>query len=136
MHTLLVLLVLYTRLFAPVVAAEGPPGSRFIHQKAARSKAVAPVRSAPAPAEPCAATGTILWEFRDGRPSFEANPAHKVKLASVTGFTNSREWNKYPSQKSVLIPWQAGNKYYTEALCKEATGGDNLAVGWQLPDTA
>ncbi len=66
--------------------------------------------------------------------STNADPANKTRIASVTGFTASREWTKFPSQKSALIPLQAGNKYYIEALCKEATGGDNLAVGWQLPD--
>ena len=34
------------------------------------------------------------------------------------------------------IALQAGKKYYIEALCKEATGGDNLSVRRQLPDAA
>ena len=28
------------------------------------------------------------------------NPVNKVKIASVPDWTDSREWNKYPSQKS------------------------------------
>ncbi|MES2592158.1 MAG: PA14 domain-containing protein [Bacteroidota bacterium] len=62
------------------------------------------------------------------------SPSSKVKIASVTGWTNSREWTKYPSQQSALIYLTAGSKYYIEALHKEAVGGDNLAVGWQTPE--
>ncbi len=58
----------------------------------------------------------------------------KVKIASVPDWTASREWSKYPSQKSVAIYLQAGHQYYIEALQKEGEGGDNLAVAWQLPD--
>ncbi|MES2731759.1 MAG: T9SS type A sorting domain-containing protein [Bacteroidota bacterium] len=31
---------------------------------------------------------------------------------------------------------QAGQKYYVEALHKEAGGGDNLVIGWRLPTSA
>ncbi len=47
---------------------------------------------------------------------------------------NSLEWTKYPSQKSVAITLLGGKKYYIEALHKEATGTDHLAVGWSLPN--
>jgi gliding motility-associated-like protein len=65
--------------------------------------------------------------------SADANPANRVKIASVTGFTTSREWTKYTSQKSGIVPLVAGQKYYIDALHKESGGGDNLAVGWQVP---
>lgn len=58
----------------------------------------------------------------------------KVKIASVTGHTSPRQWNRYPSQQSAPISLEAGRMYYIEALHKEASGQDNLAVGWQLPD--
>ncbi len=61
------------------------------------------------------------------------NPASKVRIASHTEWTNSREWNKYASQKSSAISLNAGQKYYVEALMKEGLGGDNLAVGWARP---
>ncbi|MES2591109.1 MAG: PQQ-dependent sugar dehydrogenase [Bacteroidota bacterium] len=61
-------------------------------------------------------------------------PANKIKIASVTGYTASRQWTKYPSQKSAAISLTAGTKYYIEAIHLEGTQGDNLAVGWQLPD--
>lgn len=59
-------------------------------------------------------------------------PANKVKIASVHGYTGSRAWTKYPSQQSVSINFSAGVRYYIEARHKEATQGDNLSVGWQL----
>lgn len=69
-----------------------------------------------------------LWLSPNG------NSAEKVKIASVTGWTNSREWTKYPSQQSAPIFLFENNKYYIESLHKEASGGDNIAVGWQLPN--
>ncbi|WP_439882504.1 PA14 domain-containing protein [Pontibacter sp. MBLB2868] len=66
--------------------------------------------------------------------STSEDPAAKVKLAFVNGWTNPREWTKYSTQQSVKVSLQAGKRYYIEALHKEEAGGDNLAVGWQLPD--
>ena len=61
-------------------------------------------------------------------------PSDKVKIASVSDWAGVRDWTKFPSQQSVPISLQANTKYYIEALHKEGTSGDNLAVGWQLPD--
>jgi hypothetical protein len=66
--------------------------------------------------------------------STDANPANKRRIAYVNGWTNYREWTKYPSQKSVSIQLTAGTKYYVESLHKEATGEDHHSVGWQLPN--
>jgi glucose/arabinose dehydrogenase len=66
--------------------------------------------------------------------STDANPANKVRIAYVNGFASSREWTKYLSQTSVPIALQAKRQYYIEALHKDAWGGDNLAVGWTLPN--
>jgi glucose/arabinose dehydrogenase len=65
--------------------------------------------------------------------STDDTPAHKVKIASISGYTAVREWTKYPSQHSALIHLNAGQRYYIEALHKEGGRSDNLAVGWQLP---
>ncbi len=65
--------------------------------------------------------------------STDANPQHKVKIASVTGWTNPREWTKYPSQHSMLINLVAGSSYYIEALHKDGLQGDHVSVGWELP---
>lgn len=66
--------------------------------------------------------------------STNATPSGKVKIASVTSATRVQEWEKYPSQRSAPIRLQAGYKYYIEALHKEGTGNDHVAVGWQLPN--
>ena len=66
--------------------------------------------------------------------STSEDPKAKQKIASVPEFTGSREWEKFPSQKSKPVHMEKGKKYYIEALQKEGGGGDNLAVGWQLPN--
>lgn len=66
--------------------------------------------------------------------STDENPLNKARIAYVPSWARPREWERYPSQKSVAINLEAGRKYYVEALLKEDRGGDNLAVGWQLPD--
>jgi S-formylglutathione hydrolase FrmB len=70
--------------------------------------------------------------------SSDSNPSNKKKIAYVDTYTGVRQWTKYATQHSLPIDLIAGTKYYIEALHKEATGmdnlGDNLAVGWQLPD--
>ena len=66
--------------------------------------------------------------------SINDNPANKVRIASVPDWTDSRQWDKFSSQKSAApIPLTAGQRYYVEALQKEGGGGDNLAVGWAKP---
>jgi hypothetical protein len=65
--------------------------------------------------------------------STDNNSANKTKIAEVTGWTNSREWNKYASQTSASKTLTAGQRYYVEVLHKEGGGGDNLAVGWTGP---
>jgi uncharacterized repeat protein (TIGR02543 family) len=56
-----------------------------------------------------------------------------VLIASVPGWSNARECDKYPEQTSIEIPLAHGNRYYIEALHKEGGGGDHLAVGWTIP---
>jgi len=55
-------------------------------------------------------------------------------IASVPSWTSSREWTKFPSQKSAPQSLNAGTKYLVVALMKEVYGGDNLAVGITLPN--
>lgn len=68
-----------------------------------------------------------LWLSTDG------NPAHASLIASVPGWTNSHEWDKYTEQESSTISLTAEQKYYIEVLHKEGTGGDNVAVAWSGP---
>jgi PQQ-dependent dehydrogenase (s-GDH family) len=65
--------------------------------------------------------------------STNASPASKVKIASQAQWTNAREWNKYATQKSAAITLTTGQLYYVEALMKEGSQGDHMAVGWSKP---
>lgn len=85
------------------------------------------------------ATGTYtFWIASDDNSqlwlSTDENPDHLQLIAEVPGWTNSREWGKFTQQKSAEIYLEEGKLYYIMALMKEGGGGDNLAVGWQLPD--
>jgi len=64
--------------------------------------------------------------------STDESPQNKIKIA-YSAWARSQEWNKYTSQKSEGITLEQGKNYYVEALLKEATGSDNLAVGWSKP---
>jgi len=75
-------------------------------------------------------------DYGDLLLSTNDNPANATRIAFVEGWTNSREWSKYPSQTSAAINLVAGQKYYIEVLQKDATGGDNVAVAWQGPGIA
>jgi photosystem II stability/assembly factor-like uncharacterized protein len=66
--------------------------------------------------------------------STDSDPDQKVKIASVSGATNSQEWNKFTSQQSLPVPLMQNKRYYIEALHKQGAGAGNLAVGWQLPN--
>lgn len=84
------------------------------------------------------ATGNyVFWIASDNSGelwlSTTSSPANKVKIAYNTSGTNSRQWNKYATQKSISVALLAGQRYYVEALMKESTGNDNLAVGWAKP---
>jgi hypothetical protein len=68
--------------------------------------------------------------------SDSAEPKSKKLLITVDQWSGTREWEKYPNQKSVPVRLEKGKKYYVEALHKEGGGGDNLSVGWQLPGGA
>lgn len=65
--------------------------------------------------------------------SANKNPDNKVKIAFVEGWNNIHEWGKYEAQQSDPISLVGGQAYYIEAIWKEGTGGDNLAVAWQGP---
>ena len=64
------------------------------------------------------------------------SPANATRIAFVSEWTDSRQWTKFPSQRSASINLVGGQRYYIEAIQKEATGGDNLAVSWQGPGMA
>jgi CubicO group peptidase (beta-lactamase class C family) len=61
-------------------------------------------------------------------------PDNKQLIASVPRATAPRQWDAFSSQQSAPIPLEGGQRYYIEALQIQGTGGDHLAVGWQLPN--
>jgi hypothetical protein len=65
--------------------------------------------------------------------STSADPLAKTLIASVSDWTNSREWTKNASQQSSARTLTAGQKYYIEVLHKNGTMVDHIAVGWQGP---
>ncbi|MBX0332454.1 T9SS type A sorting domain-containing protein [Pontibacter sp. HSC-14F20] len=66
--------------------------------------------------------------------STSEDPAKKARIALSSTWTNPREWTKTSGQQSAKITLEAGKRYYIEALMLQGGGGDNLAVGWQLPN--
>ncbi len=81
-----------------------------------------------------------FWIAGDDAVELRFNSAGTAVSTTVIayhgGWTNSQEWNKYTTQKSAAISLTAGTQYYIEAIVKEGTGGDNLAVGWAKPGEA
>jgi hypothetical protein len=61
------------------------------------------------------------------------SPSGAVRVAWVAASTASREWTKETNQWSGPIVLEAGRRYYVEALHKESTGNDNLAVAVDYP---
>ena len=80
----------------------------------------------------------IFWIASDDHSelsvSTDKDPANKRRVAYHTGWTSPRQWTKYATQQSAPVALVAGQQYYIEALYKEDESGDNMAVGWQLPD--
>lgn len=71
--------------------------------------------------------------------SGDESPAGKQRIAYVSGspaWTDYVEWDKFPTQRSAVVPLVAGKRYYVEALLKEDIAEDHLAVGWLKPGEA
>ncbi len=56
------------------------------------------------------------------------------RIAWLDSWAPSKSWETHPTQRSARIRLEAGRAYFLEALQVEATGGDHLAVRWQLPN--
>jgi hypothetical protein len=50
--------------------------------------------------------------------------------SSDEGWAEPRNWKKFSSQQSRTIRLEAGRRYYIEALQKQSSGGDHVAVAW------
>jgi len=84
------------------------------------------------------ATGVYVFyvaadETAELRLSSDSNPLGKVTLAFVEGPTAPLEWNKFDNQASAPIHLVEGERYYIEAVHKEADGNDHLEVAWKRP---
>ena len=60
----------------------------------------------------------------------------KKRIAWLGSWASFQNWDSSPTQKSVTVTLQAGQKYWIEALGKQNTGGDHLEVAWQYPGQA
>jgi Glycosyl hydrolase family 10/PA14 domain/Calx-beta domain len=65
--------------------------------------------------------------------SNSADLSNKQRIAFVTSPTASRDWTAASSQQSALISLVAGQAYAFEAIHKEDSDSDHVAVGWQQP---
>ncbi|MCA9190602.1 MAG: endo-1,4-beta-xylanase [Planctomycetales bacterium] len=65
--------------------------------------------------------------------SSSTDPHYATRIAQVTSPTPPQDWFQSTEQASVEMHLVAGQSYYFEALHKEGTGEDHLAIGWQRP---
>ncbi len=63
----------------------------------------------------------------------DSDPARRVLVAKVGSSTAPRNWEAGPDQRSPAIALVEGREVYIEALHKEDTADDHLAVGALLP---
>ena len=88
---------------------------------------------------PPASGDYTFWITGDNNSQFwlstDADPANVVMMCEVPGVnsTGSREWTKFPVQKSDAVTLKGGRAYYFDVLFKEGGGGDGVAVGWGGP---
>ena len=65
--------------------------------------------------------------------SDDENPENKKRSCFLDSWAPPREWTRQPSQQSQSIRLEGGRRYYIEALHKQGSAGDYLAVAWQPP---
>ncbi|MDP6636269.1 MAG: lamin tail domain-containing protein [Phycisphaerae bacterium] len=63
--------------------------------------------------------------------STDTDPANATKIAYVSGSTGWRNWTAQSGQQSDPVFLSAGLTYYIEAIHKENSGDDHLAVVWK-----
>ncbi|MCH5378185.1 MAG: PA14 domain-containing protein, partial [Planctomycetes bacterium] len=68
--------------------------------------------------------------------SSDADPGHKILVATVPSSTAVRDFSAFPSQQSAPVSLVAGQRYYVEALHKEDTAADHFSVAWQVPGSS
>ncbi len=67
--------------------------------------------------------------------STSENPAEARRIAFVaaSGWTDRREWSRFPSQRSETVFLRAGESYYIEAMQEQQSEQNHLAVAWEGP---
>ncbi|HXK19012.1 MAG TPA: discoidin domain-containing protein, partial [Polyangiaceae bacterium] len=65
--------------------------------------------------------------------SQSGGPENKQRIAYHDSYTGQYEWNKFSTQHSADLNLVGGHRYYIEALMKESSGRDYVAVGWLTP---
>ena len=65
--------------------------------------------------------------------SADATPGGLQRIARVDGYTDPREWENQPGQRSAAVRLEAGRRYLLRALHKQGGGGNHVAVAWQGP---
>ena len=65
--------------------------------------------------------------------SSDEDPANAVSVATVTGYTDPEQWEKFPSQHSATVRLVAGLRYYIEVHHRDGNFGDHMAVAWDGP---
>jgi hypothetical protein len=68
-----------------------------------------------------------LWLSRDDSPD------NLQKIASVSGYTASKVWNRFPSQSSNAVKLEGGKNYYMMVLQKQGGGVSHVEVAWERP---
>lgn len=86
-------------------------------------------------------TGTWrFWTASDGSSELwlgsNATATTATRIASVLGSTGVQQWTKSTAQKSADRTLTAGTRYYLEALHKEGSGNDHLALACEGPGIA
>lgn len=68
--------------------------------------------------------------------STSARPEDSSRVASLPPgrWTDPRDWNRFPSQRSEKVSLRAGESYYIEALQEQLLVGSHLDVAWEGPD--
>jgi signal transduction histidine kinase len=69
-----------------------------------------------------------LWLSPDEDPG----KVRRIAFVRQGDWVNSREWSRYPSQRSEPILLQEHQAYYIEAFQEQLTLNENLAVAWQF----
>jgi hypothetical protein len=80
------------------------------------------------------------YQFRIAADDFAAlwlssnsEPANAAEIATIDGWTDVNQWDKYGTQTSEAVELQAGLVYFMRGGYTEGGGGDHIHVQWLVP---